>query len=143
MATEDGDLLVGFPDADRVAGEVRVGPGPGDHLVVCLVGCERVHGDRAAVGGPAVARWLTAAEQRAGGRLHAVGRQDHVGGVHPPVDAGHDRAAHDGRSEGGLVDRGGLATRPQLDVRVGARVGEQGEQVGAADDDVRCPVAGR
>ncbi|HEX5272972.1 MAG TPA: hypothetical protein VFW33_20890 [Gemmataceae bacterium] len=143
MASEDGDLLVGLADADRVAGEVRVGPGPGDHLVVCLVGRQRVHGNRAAVGGPAVAGGLTAAEQRAGGRLRTVGRQDHVGGVHPPVDAGHDRAAHDRGSEGRLVDRGRLATRPQLDVRVGARVGEQGEQVGAADDDVRRPVAGR
>jgi hypothetical protein len=141
MATEDGDLLVSLADADRVAGEVRVGPGPGDHLVVGLVGGQHVHGDRTAVGGPAVARWLTAAEQRAGGRLRAVGRQDDVGGVHPPVDARHDRAAHDGRSEGGLVDRGGLAARPEFDVRVGARVGEQGEQVGAADDDVRRPVA--
>ena len=38
VAAEDGDLLVGLADADRVPGEVRVRPDPGDDLVVRLVG---------------------------------------------------------------------------------------------------------
>jgi hypothetical protein len=141
MAPEYRDLLVRLAYADRVPGEVRVGPGPGDHLVIGVAGGERVDRDRPAVSGPAVARRLSGAEQRAGDRPRPVGRQHDVGGVHPPVAAGHDRPAHDRGSELGLVDRGDLATGPQFDVRVRARVGEQGEQVGPADHDVRCPVA--